>query len=177
MGFFDLFKKKPALDTSHLVINLSKNGFDVNGTHITLPCNINALKYLFGHARETAIQPSDFIPEKNYIYTWDKIGLYCYSKGGTIVHNISVRVNGEPDLPYSPSSLFDGIYTINGKNWFDVMKNGETEWLEDEGFRIPVFKRITLGRYSTVSEFTNEDLSDGNAESFEDLKNIEVEIH
>ncbi len=176
MGFFDLFRKKPALDTDRLVINLTENGLDVNGTHIALPCNIDALRHLFGHARQT-VHPAVFTPEKNYNYTWDKIGLYCYSKGGIIVHNISARVNGTPDLSYSPSSLFQGIYTINGENWFEVMKNGETEWLEDEDIRIPVFKRVTLGRYSAVSEFTNEDLSDGNAENYEDLKNIEVEIH
>ena len=176
MGFLDLFRKKPALDTSRLVINLTENGLDINETHIALPCNIDALRYLFGHARET-VHPAIFDREKNYNYTWDKIGLYCYSKGGTIVHNISVRVNGEQDLSYSPSSLFEGIYTINGENWFEVMKNGETEWLEDEGIRIPVFMRTQVGKYSVVSEFTNEDTSDGNAENYEDLKNIEVEIH
>lgn len=176
MGFFDFFRKKPALDTSRLVINLTEDGLDVNGTHIALPCNIDALKYLFGSARQTVHQTS-FSPEKNYNYTWDKLGLYCYSKGGTIVHNISVRMNGEPSLSYSPSSLFGGIYTINGENWFDVIKNGETEWLEDEGFKIPIFKRVNIGGYSVVSEFTNEDLSDGTANIPDDLKNIEVEIH
>ena len=176
MGFFDLFRKKPALDTDRLVINITENGVDANGTHIALPCNIDSLKYLFGHARQT-VHPAHFTPEKNYNYTWDKIGLYCYSKGGSIVHNISVRMNGEPDLPCSPSSLFSGLCTINGENWFDVMKNAETEWLEDEGFRVPVFKRVRLGNYSVISEFTAEDLSDGNANTPEDLMNIEVEIN
>lgn len=176
MGFFDLFRKKPALDTDRLVINITENGVDVNGTHIALPCNIDSLKYLFGHARKT-VHSLSFTPEENYNYTWDKIGLYCYSKGGSIVHNISVRMNGEPDLSYSPSSLFSGLCTINGENWFDVMKNAETEWLEDEGFRVPVFKRTTIGKYSLISEFTNEDISDGTAGIPEDLKNIEIEIH
>ena len=176
MGFFDLFGKKPALDTDRLVINITEDGIDVNGTHIALPCNIDSLKYLFGHARQT-VHPARFTPEKNYNYTWDKIGLYCYSKGGSIVHNISVRMNGEPDLSYSPSSLFSGLCTINGENWFDVMKNAETEWLEDEGFRVPVFKRTTIGKYSLISEFTNEDISDGTAAIPEDLKNIEIETH
>lgn len=174
MGFFDLFKKKPALNTSRLVINLTENGLDVNGTRIALPCNIDALNYLFGSSRKT-VHPQVFTNEKNYNYTWDKIGIYCYSKGGTIVHNISVRINGEPNLSYSPSSLFNGIYTINGENWFDVMKNGETEWLEDEGIKIPIFKRVELGNYAAISEFTNEDLSDGTAKTPEDLMNIEVE--
>ena len=173
MGLFDLFRK-PALNTSRLVINLTEDGFDVNGTHIALPCNIDALKYLFGRARETVHQ-LNFTNEINYNYTWDKIGLYCYSKGGTIVHALSVRMNGEPDLSYSPRSLFGGFFTINGENWFEVMKNGETEWLEDEGFKIPVFKRINMGRYSVVSEFTNEDISDGSVNIPDDLKNIEVE--
>ncbi len=176
MGFFDLFRKKPTLDTSRLVINITENGIDINEAHIALPCGIDSLKYLFGSARQTVHSPT-FTPEKNYNYTWDKIGLYCYSKGGSIVHNISVRMNGEADLSYSPSSLFGGIVTINGENWFDVMKNAETEWLEDEGFRVPVFKRTSLGKYSVISEFTNEDTSDGNAESSSDLKNIEIEIH
>ena len=170
MGFFDLFKKKPALDTSRLVINLTENGLDVNGTNIVLPCNIDTLKYLFGSARKTVH------PEKNYNYTWDRLGIYCYSRGGTIVRNISVRMNGDPDLSYSPSSPFGGIYTINGKNWFDVMKNGETEWLEDEGIKIPIFKRARFGNYSVISEFTDEDLSDGIAKIPDDLKNIEVDI-
>lgn len=175
MGFFDFFKKKPALDTSRLVINITENGLDVNGTSIALPCNIDALKYLFGSARKTVHSPV-FGDEKNYNYTWDRLGLYCYSHGGVIVHNISVRINGNPDLSYSPASLFGGICTINGENWFDVMKNGETEWLEDEGLRVPVFKRVRLGSYSVISEFTNEDLSDGTAEKYVDLKNIEVDV-
>lgn len=176
MSFFDLFRKKPALDTSRLVINLTENELDVNGKKIKLPCNIDTLKYLFGTPRKT-VHPPVFDNEKNYNYTWDKIGIYCYSKGGTIVHNISVRINGEPNLSYSPSSLFEGFYTINGENWFDVMKNAETEWLEDEGFKVPVFKRAVLGSYSVISEFTNEDISDGTANCPEDLMNIEVEIN
>ncbi len=176
MGFFDFFKKKPALDTSRLVINLTEDGFDINGTNIALPCNIGNLTYLLGKARKTA-HPPVFTDEEHFNYTWDKLGIYCYSKGGEIVHNISVRMNGEANLSYSPSKLFNGFYTINGENWFDVMKNGETEWLEDEGFRVPVFKRVRLGSYSVVSEFTAEDLSDGNANTPEDLMNIEFEIN
>lgn len=175
MGFFDLFRKKPAIDAERLVIDLTENGLDVNGIHIALPCDIDALKHIFGGARQT-VHPADFTPEKNYNYTWDRLGIYCYSRGGIIVHNISVRMNGDADLSYSPSSLFKGIYTINGENWFNVMKNGETEWLEDEGFRVPVFKRTVLGKYSVISEFTNEDLSDGTAENSVDLKNIEVDV-
>ncbi len=177
MGFFDLFRKKPALDTSRLVINLTEDGLDVNGTRIILPCNIGALKYLFGSPRKTVHDSTTLTGEKNYTYTWDKIGLYCYSRGGSVVRCIAARMNGEPDLDYSPSSLFEGFYTINGESWFDVMKNGETEWIEDIDFRIPVFKRVLIGKYSAVSEFTNEDLSDGTANNPEDLKNIEVEIN
>lgn len=176
MGFFDLFRRKPHIDTERLVVNLTENGLDVNGVRIILPCNIDALKHIFGHARET-VHPAMFGREKTYNYTWDKLGIYCYSSGGSVVHNISVRMNGEADLSYSPASLFQGIYTINGENWFDVMKNGETQWLEDEGIRVPIFKQTTLGKYSVISEFTNEDTSDGTTESSSDLKNIEVEIH
>jgi len=175
MGFFDLFRK-PSLDTSRLVINLTEDGFDVNGTHIALPCNIGALKYLFGNARKT-VHHNHFTGQENVNYTWDKLGLYCYSHSDGIVYCISVRMNGEPVLSYSPASLFNGFYTINGENWFDVMKNGETEWLEDEGIRIPIFKRIKLGNYSIISEFTNEDTSDGTARNPEDLADIEVQIN
>lgn len=175
MGFFGLFRKKPALDTSRLVINVTENGIDINGTHITLPCDINLLKHLLGEARKT--EHRSYIPEKPkfYNYTWDKIGLYCHSYDDKLADYICARTSGEIDCAFLPEETFSGIFTINSINWFDVMKKGQIYWFSEQGEGIPRCRYVRLGRYLTLSRYADED-SDGKVNSYEDLCSIEVEI-
>ena len=108
MGFFDLFRRKPHIDTQRLVVNLTENGLDVNGVHIILPCNIDALKHIFGHARET-VHPAMFGREKTYNYTWDKLGIYCYSS----INRVSIRKewNGQKIFRNTSSGvMFIGVF-------------------------------------------------------------------
>lgn len=176
MGFFGLFRKKPALDTDRLVINITENGLDVNGMHITLPCDIDLLKHLLGEARQT--EHRTYIPEKPkmYNYTWDKIGLYCHSYDDKLADCVCARTSGEIDCAFLPEETFSGIFTINGINWFDVMKKGIIYWFAEQGEGIPRFRYVHLGKYRVLSRYTDED-SDGEVNSCEDLKNIEIEIN
>ncbi len=184
MGFFGLFRKKPALDTSRLVINVTENGIDINEAHITLPCDINLLKHLLGEARKTehrsyktdhrAYNPENPNP-KIFNYTWDKIGLYCHSYDDKLADCICARTSGEIDCDFLPEETFSGIFTINSINWFDIMKKSEIYWFSEQGEGIPRLRYVRLGRYLTLSRYADED-SDGGVNSYEDLCSIEVEI-
>lgn len=182
MGFFDLFRKKPALDTSYLVIDLTESGLDINGTEITLPTDIKALTYLLGSPRKAKLKDCDTF------YVWDKLGLYSYSSKARGLFCIGVRMCRGMMAIYTPDSDFSGIFTINGKNWAEAMKSGETEYIslepdfplyfDDKHFTeieelsgdIPVSKHIEVGAHSIVSEFSET----GDESSA--LMNIEVQL-
>ena len=184
MGFLDLFRKKPALDTRNLIINVTENGIDINGEHITLPCDIDLLKRLLGEARQTeqrsyrtdhrAYNPKNPNP-KIYNYTWDKIGLYCRSFDDKLADYVCARTSGEIDYAFLPEETFSGIFTINGINWFDVMKKSQIYWFAEQGEGIPRCRYVRLGQYLILSHYTDED-SDGKVNSYEDLNSINVEI-
>ena len=153
MGFFDFFKNlfggaKPTIDTSTLTIDVAKNVMSVNGTAVEIPCHIDGMSKLFG-------KPRKFVGANggNVNYTWDDIGIYCYTRGNGVVHCIGVKVNkGDMELKYDPKTLFKGTLTINGMPWEQVMFEGENM----DGF----FRKREFDGLSLVSEFVDFEKAD-----------------
>lgn len=153
MGFFDLFKNlfggaKPTIDTSGFTIDVAKNVMSVNGKAVEIPCHIDMLCKTFGKARK-------FVGENgaNVNYTWDDLGLYCYTRGNGIVHCIGIKVNkGDMELKYDPRTLYKGTLTINGMPWEQTMFEGE----DMDGF----FRKREFDGLSLVSEYVDFDKGD-----------------
>ncbi len=129
MGFSDFFKnlfgKKYVcrFAPEQIDINITGDMIIVNDNKIEIPCHLDRLKELFG-------QPRKFVGVSgNVNYTWDDIGVYCYTKGNNVVFCIAVKsqVNSEMLFAYDPKSMFKGKLSINGENWEQVMHEGADE--------------------------------------------------
>lgn len=172
MSFFDIFKRKPV----QAFLSLTPKGINLKGTRITLPANINSLKALLGEPRVTVYEPNDIGVPANINYTWDEQGIYCYTKGGENVHAIGIQIStGGFKLKHTPTKCCREKIMINGIDWLDAMRNGERCKL-DEGteFEIEIFRRVWSGKYSAVSEFSEE--GSGKDSKPDDFSMIEIQI-
>lgn len=158
MGFFDFFRRKkktsaePAksVEPTKLVINIADTNWTINGVAFTVPCHLVAFEKAFG-------KPDRVFKGKNTIYTWDKLGIYCYAKAKTqTIDCFSIRsAHGDmDDMEYLPKNLFSGTLTFGGKNWEEVMYSGENV----EGF----FRKVVTEGLSIVSEYCDFDNADAN---------------
>ncbi|MBQ8171926.1 MAG: hypothetical protein IJZ95_08065 [Oscillospiraceae bacterium] len=167
MGLFDTFKKQPIISAESLNINITDNGMQINGTFIQLPCSVELLAAILGKPREVAYQPSKsqinpMLPElsaKRINYSWDALGVYCYTRSDSMVncigvqHKVSIKTNLTPENP------FCGTLTVNGITWHEAARKGE----DTEAYR-----RIVLGEYSAVfvyADFSNPE-GIGNADDY-----------
>ena len=154
MGFFDFFKNlfggsKPKIASEELDINVTETVICINGNNVDIPCHLDALIKYFGKPKRSPSKSG------NVIFTWDALGLYCYTKGNNVVHCFAVKVNnGDMSTPFEPKTLFKGKLSICGENWEEVMYKGE----DMEGFfRQRVFEGLYL-----VAEYVDFETADQN---------------
>lgn len=152
MGFCDFFKSlfgggKSKYAPEELDINITDNAICINGNTIDCPCHLDALKKLFG-------KPRKFVGKKhgNINFTWDELGVYCYTKGNNVVYCFAVKAKqGDIVTDVDPKRMFKGRLNINGAPWEEVMYGGED---------LEVARERTVGGLSLFSEYADMDKGD-----------------
>lgn len=155
MGFCDFFKNlfggaKSKFAPEELNIDITSNVININGNIIDVPCHLDALKKFLG-------KPRKFVGKSGNInFTWDELGLYCYTKGNNVVYCMAVKANfGEIQTDFDPKKLFKGKLTICGAPWEEVMHGGDD---------LEVARERTLDGLSLFAEYT--DMDKGDSEGF-----------
>lgn len=158
-----------------IVIDISGNGMNINGTMIDVPIEIDKLVKLFGKPRtvefdmdikgvtEDMLSRCPELRTKRINYAWDELGIYCYSNENMPVYAIGILSHLKNMAEYYPHKAFKGKLTINGKPWYRVMHKAED---------YHVHRRLLLGSYSVVSGYINCAIKDlfGGAERYESLE-------
>ncbi|MGN1340532.1 MAG: hypothetical protein ACI4WS_09590 [Oscillospiraceae bacterium] len=174
MGLLDIFGRK---QTAHITsVNLTENGFELNGIHVDLPTHISVLEKMLGKPRgvsfkndeETeAVLGNTKLVSRRVNYAWDDIGLYCYTKNGTVVSTFGILISTEGhQYKYNPHSSFSGTLMIDGRPWLDVMKDGEDT--------MPL-RRYVLGGYSIIGEYLHFGAGAAATEE-KDFTTIEIQL-
>ena len=151
MGFFDtLFGgKKPKINAQELVLDITEGKLIVNGKAVDIPCHLSVLTNIFG-------KPRKFGGKKhgNVKFTWDNLGIYCYTKGNSVVYCFGVKVNcGGISTDLDPKTTFKGTLKIGGEPWEEFMAGGED---------FEVARQRDFCGYSLFSEYADMDNGDKN---------------
>ncbi len=125
MGFFaQLFgRKKCKFSPEALDISITEDTLIINGSRLEIPCHLDMLKSQFGKPRKFDNR------QANVIFTWDEIGIYCYTKGNNVVFCLGIKTKPNTEVPfeYDPKSMFKGRLCINGESWERFISAGEDE--------------------------------------------------
>lgn len=151
MGFFaNLFGgKKPKINARELVLDITEGKLLVNGRAVDIPCHLSVLTKIFG-------KPRKFIGKnrENINFTWDNLGIYCYTKGNSVVYCFAVKVNrGDITTDFEPKNTFTGTLLIGGEPWEEFMSGGED---------FEVARQREFCGYSLFSEYTDMENGDKN---------------
>ena len=151
MGLFaNLFgRKKPKINAQELVLEITEGKLIVNGKAVDIPCHLSVLTNIFG-------KPRKFVGKKhgNVNFTWDNLGIYCYTKGNSVVYCFGVKVNcGGISTDLDPKTTFKGTLTIGGEPWEEFMAGGED---------MEVARQRDFCGYSLFSEYADMDNGDKN---------------
>ena len=158
MGLFDAFKKKSDVAPESLNINITDNGIQLNGALVRLPCPVDSLTAILGRPREVVYQtPKSQInpmmlaqfPElaaKRINYTWDALGVYCYTRSDSMVNCIGVQHKVRLKVNHTPESLFCGTLTINGIPWYEAVR---------KGIDMEAYRQIDIGNNSVISGYSD----------------------
>lgn len=186
MGFFDIFKKKKQTAPSHIIISFDEDSIIINGVSVDIPSHIDVFTRLLGKPREVVCPKDDSSKNSDELnkileqslttrrvnYAWDKLGLYCYTKNGTVVHAMGIRLNnGEICPKHYPSEFFKGEITIRGMSWIDAVKQ-----LPNLDETIDFFKTLDLGLYSAVVEYVDYE-QDDSTRTEKDYADIEIQLN
>ncbi|MDE7399940.1 MAG: hypothetical protein K2N06_10485 [Oscillospiraceae bacterium] len=157
MGLFDkLLKllnknnKTPSTEISELSksmkIDIRNDGFIINGKKMEVPMHIDAFSAILGKPRavkfKTDKENREFLEEmhnepvtKRVNYTWDDLGLMCYTLNGKVVNTFGICLNPkEYYIESDPRTLFGGTVTIMGDDWFEAIMMGvDKEIIRDLG--------------------------------------------
>lgn len=147
MGFLSkLFGKNDPADADfeyqggRLSVDYSPSGMVLGGRCISLPADISEFTAILGRARNVKTKVGAN-------YTWDKLGVYCYTKDGRTVHTFGVFImQGEIELDTHPKSRYDGELTINGSDWFSQLATG---------VNAEVLAQLRLGPYNVTGEYAS----------------------
>lgn len=156
MGLGDFFRRlfgisKPKFAPEELDINITDNAISINGNIVDCPCHLDALKTLFGKPRRSASKAGN-----NVNFTWDELGIYCYTKGNNVVYCFAIRVNqGGIKTDFDPKRMFQGRLNINGLPWEEVMYGGED---------MEIAKACEVGGLSLFADYA--DVNKGDSEGF-----------
>ncbi|MGN0678779.1 MAG: hypothetical protein ACI4JS_03860 [Oscillospiraceae bacterium] len=154
MAFLDFFRNlfggnKPKISSENLVLDVSENKLTVNGKSVDIPCHLSVLTGIFG-------KPRKFVGKNSHVnYTWDDLGLYCYTMGNNVVYCIAVKVNLARFMTkFYPKCPFKGTLTIFGEQWEEFIYCGED--------RYEIYKRRVVNGLALSSEYVDGDNLDRN---------------
>ena len=188
MGFFGnlfgkLFGKKSnagPVSSKGITIDIREEGLVINGRKMDIPIHIKALSDVLGKPRKTAFKTSEEDKEvyakmhpgeilvQRINYTWDELGLMCYTNNGSVANCFGICMNPtEYKVESHPKSLFGGTVFINGKPWLGVMMAGKD---------LEVFRKIVLGNYSVVAEYTDFEQDDSTRDG-SSFTGIEIQLN
>ena len=183
MGLFDVFARKQSVEeeydtaedfdrtpSQHISIDVNEDYVTINGRQLTMPIKMDMLMELFGkpqvqtfgevHIDVLDEEDNDFINKlagKRINYVWNELGLYAFTNDATNVTGLMMMlrpaVNPETPAIY-PKNMFGGRFTINGGEWFPVMKPVKTEYSNSSE------KFLELGRHYIFGCFTDRDQKD-----------------
>ena len=174
-----LFGKKKTLDTSNLrpveiserskgiAIDIRDDRLMINGREFDIPSHIDAFKAVFGEPRVTECETTDAMREfleeisgepvtNRANYTWDELGLECYTYDGKTVNSFCVYLSpSKYESDAAPRMMFGGTLTINEQHWLPVIKRGKKE-------------KAIIGKYSVIADPIdyNQRISKANETSF-----------
>lgn len=154
MGLGEFFrgifaKKSPEINADELVFEANESGIAINGKKVDVPCHLSVMTDLLGKPRRFV-----GVNRKNVNFTWDNLGICCYTKGNKVVYCVGVKANiGVVTMRYDPKKLFSGRLTICGEPWEKVMSGGED---------LEIGRRLICGEYSLISEYTDMEIGDKN---------------
>lgn len=183
MGFFgNLFKKETAETrnvrpveiserSKSITIDIRDDCFMIDDKRFDIPADIDAFKNVFGEPRVTEFETTDamreFLEESSgkpmtnrANYTWDELGLECYTYDGKTVNSFCIYLNtSEHESDAAPHMMFGGKLTINGQHWLLIIKSGKIR-----GF----YPHAYVGKYSLTAGLidSNQKVSKTNETSF-----------
>lgn len=149
MGLFNFSKPKSLIAPADLKVELADDSIVINGLPVDIPTHIDALTKRFGKPRKTVYKGKN-----NINFSWDELGICCYTHNGAVVYCLEIRLNaGEICPKHYPAEFFKGKLLINGMPWLDAVKTapptpiapGEPEF----------FREIMLGNNSAVAEYVD----------------------
>lgn len=157
---FGLFAKKTAAPFAgeQCVVDISKDGLMINGTMLDVLVHLEAAEKLLGSSRgkkyRTTAENREFLEEScgsgmvsNRVnYTWDDLGIYCYTMNGKVISSFGFMFNNAMELKHSPKKMFSGVLTINGEPWQQAISRGED---------CEFFRELILGGYTVIAEYTD----------------------
>lgn len=186
MGLFDFFKKN-AVEPASVKIELDDDRIVINGKTVDVPSHIDALTAVLGKPR-AVVYPSDpakdlkdwggtlpksleqSLTSKRVNYSWDKLGVYCYTKNGSVVFCVGIRLNKGDICPkHFPSGFFKGEIMIKGMPWIRAL-----ETLPDTA-DMEFFKQLELGSYSVNIEYVDF-TAKASARTEKDYTTIEIQL-
>ena len=174
-----LFGKKKTPDTSNLrpveiserskgiTIDIRDDRLMINGKEFDIPSHIDLFKAVFGEPRVTECETTDAMREyleessgkpvtNRANYTWDELGLECYTYDGKTVNSFCVYLSpSKYESDAAPRMMFGGTLTINEQHWLPVIKRGKKE-------------KAIIGKYSVIADPIdyNQRISKANETSF-----------
>lgn len=124
-------------ELNNITINVTADEIAINETEFGGKIFIEALQEVLGEPRV-----HKFNPDKNYLeflekkygkdnlhlitYTWDELGIFCYSRGGKLLDSLGVVLDrSRKTAPQTPKSVFSGTFTIEGAEWLSAVKSGK----------------------------------------------------
>lgn len=159
---FGWFKKKTAAPFSgeQCVVDISGNGLTINGVKLDVLSHMSAVEKILGTPRSTKFKTSsenrEFLESsygkgtvsKRVNYTWDELGIYCYTLNGTVVNCFGFMFRNDPELSlkHAPEKMFRGTLTINGEPWRQAIARGED---------CEVIRALRVGAYSVTAEYAD----------------------
>lgn len=153
-----IFGNKILVAPEDVFVELNDDKITLNGVVIDIPTHIDALSKILGKPRKAVFKKdkdmNSALDSKRVNYTWDKLGLCCYTRNGGVVYCFEMRLNkGEICPKHYPKEFFRGKVKINGTPWLEAVKNAPpTPLAPDEP---EFFREITLGGYSAVAEYVD----------------------
>lgn len=189
MGFFGelfgkLFGKKSdtrSVSSKGITIDIREDGLVINGKKLDVPTHIKALSDILGKPRKipcktseedrevyAKLHPGEILVQR-VNYAWDELGMMCYTNNGSVVNCFGIEFN--PPESYNsastPKKMFGGTVLINGRPWLGVMMAGKD---------LEVFRKIVLGNYSVVAEYTDFEQDDSTRDE-SSFTGIEIQLN
>lgn len=139
-----------------ITIDITSEALHINGEALSWPLSAAKLQEMLGEAR---ILNNQF----NYVYTWDKAGIYAYATTEESIESLILYMQ-HVDYLFTPTDLFAGNFSVNGKayqclDWKRKNKLDREIAIETENYSIYV--ELDDTEEITVIELTMPMVMDG----------------